>query len=100
MKIRSITCFIDPSYPLDGQKLITAGEFLQIAQPAFVESGYEVQSSRLATIPFTNLLPVNKLGGLARLAHELEVAAGELGYAYVCLGPALPSELESYPIHP
>ena len=100
MKIRSITCFIDPSYPLNGQKLKTAGEFLRLAQPAFVESGYEVQSSRLATIPFTTLLPVDKLGGLARLAHELEVAAGELGYAYVCLGPALPSVPESYPSIP
>jgi hypothetical protein len=96
MKIRSITCFIDPSYPLDGQKLKNAGEFLRIAQPAFVEAGYEVQSSRLATVPFPNLLSVSKPGELARLAQSLEAAASALGYAYVSLGPALPEIPESY----
>jgi hypothetical protein len=85
---------------VDGQILKTAGEFLQVAQPAFVEAGYEVQSSRLATVPFTNLLQDCKTGELTRLAQELETAAGELGYAYICLGPALPSELESYPTIP
>jgi len=100
MKIRSITCFIDPSYPLDGQKLKTADEFLRLAQPAFVEAGYEVQSSRLATVPFPNLLPDSKPGELTRLAQQLEVAAGELGYAYISMGPALPSMFESYPTIP
>ncbi len=96
MKIRSITCFLDPAYPLDGKVLRAAGEFLRIAEPAFIEAGYEVQSARLATVPFTNLLPDQKLGELAKLAQELEVAAAELGYEYISLGPALPSQLESY----
>jgi len=96
MKIRSITCFIDPSYPLDGQKLKNAGKFLQVAQPIFVAADYEVQSTRLATVPFPNLLPASKPGVLARLAQSLEAAASELGYAYVSLGPALPEIPESY----
>jgi uncharacterized protein (UPF0210 family) len=100
MKIRSITCFIDPAYPLDGQVLEAAGEFLRIAEPAFIKMGYEVQSSRLATVPFTNLVPDQKLGELAQLARELEAAAAELGYAYVSLGPALPTQPESYTFIP
>jgi hypothetical protein len=96
MKIRSITCFINPRYPLDEQKLNAAQEFLRVARPAFVDAEYEVQSARLATVPFTNLLPVNKPGELALLASKLEAAAIELGYAYVSLGPALPELLESY----
>jgi hypothetical protein len=96
MKIRSITYFVDPLNPMDMHRLWPAGEFLRIAQPAFVEAGYEVQSSRLATVPFTNLIKEGKAGELARLAQSLEAAASALGYAYVSLGPALPEIPESY----
>jgi len=96
MKIRSITFFLDPSFPLNEQKLKISGEFLKIAQPAFIGKGYEVQSARLATVPFPSLLPGGKLGKLAQLAQELEAAAADLGYAYVSLGPALPEQAESY----
>jgi uncharacterized protein (UPF0210 family) len=98
MKIRSITCFIDPLNPLDMHRLRTAGEFLQVAQPAFADAGYEVQSSRLATVAYPRLLPNCKAGELAELAQALELAAVENGFAYVSLGPALPSQLESYQI--
>jgi hypothetical protein len=96
MKIRAITCFLDPSYPFDQQRLKVAGEFLNCAQPAFIAAGYEVQSARLATVPFSSLLVNGEHGNLARLAQDLESAAAELGYAYVSLGPALPEQLESY----
>jgi uncharacterized protein len=100
MKIRAITCFINPSYPLDEHKLEVAGKFLQIAQPAFIEAGYEVQSDRLATVPFQSLLPEGKPGELPRLAQALDKAAAGLGYAYVSLGPALPNLDESYALIP
>jgi uncharacterized protein (UPF0210 family) len=100
MKIRSITCFIDPSYPLNEQKLNLAGEFLQVAQPAFIEAGYEMQSTRLATVPFPYLLPQLKPGELARLAMELEAAAVDLGYVYISVGPALPELPESFGLIP
>ena len=96
MKIRSITCFIDPFYPLDEQKINAAGEFLQLARPAFTEAGYDVQSTRLATVPFPHLLHEHKSGELATLAQQLEAAAATCGYAYVSLGPALPGQLDSY----
>ena len=100
MKIRSITCFLDPSYPLNEHKLKRAGEFLQIAQPAFVEAGYEVQSARLAIVPFAYLLPDLKPDALVNLAQQLEAAALDLGYAYVSLGPAFPEQPESYGLIP
>lgn len=96
MKIRSITYFINPSYPLNEQRLKAAGEFLQIARPAFIDAGYEVQTARMASIPFPRLLTHPKAGGLSNLAQQLEAAAAELGYGYVCLGPALPELTESY----
>ena len=96
MKIRSITCFINPDYPLDQQKLKTAGEFLKLAGPAFNEPGYEVQSARLATVPFPSLLFGDKPDELAQLAQEMEATATDLGYAYISLGPALPGQSDSY----
>lgn len=100
MKIRSITCFLDPSYPLNEQRLKGAGEFLQIARPAFIEAGYEVQSARMASVPFPQLLTHLKGGTLSNLAQQLESAASDLGYAYVSLGPALPELPESYGLIP
>jgi uncharacterized protein len=96
MRIRSITCFIDPSYPIDPDKLKFAGEFINLARSAFIDIGYEVQSTRLASVPFGQLIPDMKPGTLARFASELESAALEQGFAYVSLGPALPHQQSSY----
>ena len=52
MKIRSITYFINPEYPLNIEKLRSAGEFMKVAKNAYIEKGYEVQTVRLATVPF------------------------------------------------
>ncbi len=96
MKLRSITYFLDPSFPLDIQKLKLAGEFLRIARPAYENTGYVVQTARLATVPFPQLMAGQKLGKLSQLAHELEEMAGAEGYAYISLGHALPDQLEDY----
>jgi uncharacterized protein (UPF0210 family) len=100
MKIRSITCFIDPCFPLDDRRLRAAGEFLKIAQPALMDAGYVVQSARLASVPFPRLLGQLKVGMLSKLAQELEAAAISLGYAYVSVGPALPEQFDSYCLIP
>ncbi|OGO28813.1 MAG: hypothetical protein A2136_11430 [Chloroflexi bacterium RBG_16_54_11] len=100
MKIRSITCFIDTSNALNKPRLEPAAGFLQVARPAFVAAGYEVESTRLATVPFPLLLPDPKPAGLIRLAQELESTAAQAGYAYVSLGPALPERLDGYTLIP
>jgi len=96
MKIRSITYFLDPDYPAIMKKLEVAGEFLQIAQPAFIQVGYEVQSARMASVPFAVLLKNINPGALSTLAQQLEQASADVGYAYVSMGPALPEQPESY----
>ncbi len=100
MKIRSITYFLDPDFPLNEHKLEVAGDFLRLARPGFVESGYEVQSARMASVPFPSILPEIKTGALASYARQLENLAARSGYAYVSLGPALPDLLDSYAIIP
>jgi uncharacterized protein (UPF0210 family) len=96
MKIRSITCFIDPSYPIKNHNLRVAGNFLKTAQPAFIDAGYEVQSARLASVPFSTLVPQDHYTALPEFARQLESAARDEGFAYVSLGPALPDFITSY----
>jgi uncharacterized protein (UPF0210 family) len=100
MQIRSITCFIDPSYPFNQKILKAAGAFLQVARPVFTRSGYAVQSMRLATVPFPELSARLKSGRLAELAYQLEQAAANLGYDYVSLGPARPDQIDQYGLIP
>ncbi len=96
MKIRSITYFLDTGWPLDDAALKRAGAFLSAARPEFEAAGYEVQTARLATIPFSLMLPSFSLQALVQLAQELESTAVDLGYSYISLGPALPADGEAY----
>jgi uncharacterized protein (UPF0210 family) len=100
MKIRSITYFCNPGWPLDEKKIRAAGAFLAEAKTNFEEAGYEVQTVRLATIPFPLLLGADKVSETARLAAELSQLLPETGIGYAALGPALPSIPESYAVLP
>jgi uncharacterized protein (UPF0210 family) len=99
MKIRSITYFCNPGWPLDEKKLQKAGDFLARATSAYEAAGYEVQTTRLATIPFPALLD-GYLDQTIPLAGSIEHIANELGIAYVSLGPAIPDFPASYTIIP
>ncbi len=99
MKIRSITYFCNPHFPLDEEVIRIAGEFLSKARAAYEAGGYEVQTTRLATVAFPVLLgdrEVSVPSGLPELAVRLEQLIGEAGIAYASLGPALPEEPHRY----
>ena len=99
MKIRSITYFCNPGWPLDETVLRGAGEFLARAKAACESAGYEVQTTRLATIPFPKLLN-GKLSETPKLAETLSTLLPQIGVAYASLGPALPEFPESYAVIP
>lgn len=99
MKIRSITYFCNPEYPLNEDILRQAGDFLMQAKAAFQADGYEVQTTRMATIPFPRLLG-SHIDQLPRFAEELSRRLPEFNIAYVSLGPAypsLPAVMSSFP---
>lgn len=100
MKIRSITYFCNLKYPLDNKILQKAGQFLSEAKSAYEAAGYEVQTTRLATIPFPRLLGEKDINYLPKLAKELVDAIQQAGVAYASLGPALPEMPRSYEILP
>lgn len=100
MKIRSITCFFNPRNPLDRQTLQQAGKFIATARLKIQFAGYEVQTTRLATIPFPHLLPSLDVQETIQLAQQLEEQSQALGFDYVSLGPALPEMPHSYTVIP
>jgi uncharacterized protein (UPF0210 family) len=103
MKIRSITYFCDPKWPLESEILQQAGKFIAAARPAFEAQGYEVQTARLATTPFPqiiNLEPKSSASAAVELAIALEEAASPFGFDYIAIGPALPEIPDSYTVIP
>lgn len=100
MKIRSITCFLNPGWPLDTGELHRLGEFIAAAVPAFETAGYEVQTCRLATPSFARLFPSAASAQVIEFALALERSAQSAGFRYVSLGPALPESPASYAIVP
>ena len=99
MKIRSITYFLNPGWPLDENKLQSAGKFLTEAKSAFETAGYEVQTMRLATVPFPQLLE-NQIEETPKLAEAIQSLLPSTGVEYASLGPAFPSVPGSYEIIP
>lgn len=100
MKIRSITYFCNPKYPLDEKVIERAGEFLAKAKSAYEAAGYEVQTVRLATIPFPKLLGEKQIDQLAKIAGQMENLIQQIGVGYASLGPALTDSPRSYEVIP
>ena len=100
MKIRSITYFCNPGWPLDEKQLQAAGEFLAEAKAAYEAAGYEVQTTRLATVSFPQLLGADQIGETPKLAEQLSAVIHPLGIVYASLGPAQPEIPDSYTVIP
>lgn len=93
MRIRSITYFIHPRWPISELVLQKAGIFTQHAKQAFIDAGYPVQTVRLATPPFSDFLTPEDY---ANAASRIEILAHSEGFEYVAMGPASTHLPESY----
>lgn len=100
MKIRSVTCFLDPQDPLDEALLACAGVTAARALETFHQAGYEVQTTRLATVPFPELFRDRDPGGIVGSVQKLEKAALAQGFSYTAIGPALMDRPEWYHLIP
>ena len=100
MKIRSITYFMNVGWPLKEDRIQQAGIFLSTARAAFEAAGYEVQSTRIASVSFTTLLGADSIGLTPRFAQRLSNSIAANGIDYASLGPALPDVPESYEMIP
>lgn len=100
MKIRSITYFCNPGYPLKENVLREAGDFLSKAKAAYVAAGYEVQTVRVATVSFAKMLGEKHIDKLPNYAGQFAQAMKQIGVSYAALGPALPELPRSYQVVP
>lgn len=96
MKIRSITCFFDPRSSQSHQHLDTLSRLAQEGRTLFDQSGLQVQTTRLATVPFPFFYQAGQVGEAVAYARSLEADARAAGFAYLSLGPALPARQESF----
>lgn len=96
MKIRSVTAFVAPRRELTSAQLAPLAKLVAEARNAFERSGYEVQTTRVATTPFARWIkPLNQSRVVeAAVAAEREIARHDFGY--ISLGPALPDLQESF----
>lgn len=96
MKIRSITCFFDPRSANAYTGLDKLARLAEEGKALFNQSGVEVQTTRLATVPFPMLYPTEEVSSAVRLAQTLEADAQQRGFGYLSLGPALPAHMSSF----
>ncbi|PKN92405.1 MAG: hypothetical protein CVU44_14810 [Chloroflexi bacterium HGW-Chloroflexi-6] len=100
MKIRSITYFFNPGWPINDEKMQEAGRFLAEAKRAYEAEGFEVQTTRVASVPFPVILTEPLIGLTMRMTQKLSAAIKAQGITYASLGPALPEVFESYELIP
>jgi uncharacterized protein len=96
MRIRSISCFYNPATPHAAQVLKRLAELVSTATRRFRDAGFEVQSARLATVPFPLVLKTLTEEAAVEFAVEMQAKALSHGFVFVSLGPALASVPESY----
>ncbi len=98
MKIRSVTAFAEMSYPVEtGPRFQDVVEALHIARAALVDTGYEVETTRLATQPFpAACLRSGGPGKAVDFAKDLEALAFVHEIDYVALGPVLLEDPVAY----
>lgn len=106
MNIRSITIFLPlanlEEKVLSSSKLTCppelplteAAQLRRIAFEQFQEAGYNVQSTRTATLPFSQLFEPFDQESCLTWVQEFELACNQAGFDYLSLGPALPSQPE------
>jgi uncharacterized protein (UPF0210 family) len=97
MRIRSITYFLNPGWPVNSSLIDDAGKIVHSARSALVEAGFIVQSTRLATTPFSDLVSP---GQAVEFSAKLEKIAVDAGFDYTALGPARTDHLDCYPAIP
>lgn len=94
MKIRSITCFFDPTARGSSKILKNFQKLVVSAKEIFDSKGIEVQTSRLATIPFPKYGV--KSNQLLEMIKSLEEGILKSGFSYLSVGHASPKLPEFY----
>ena len=96
MKIRAITAFIDPGWPLSVSVISEITSCINDCREALIDAGYEVQTLRIATPPPAEMAVPVSPHDRVELARALEAESFVHEVDYAAIGPALPEEMEGY----
>jgi hypothetical protein len=89
MKIRSITHFFPLTWPFNKGSIAGAGRFLADARARLTDAGFEVQTVRLATPPFMDIIVDPDTAVLLDFARAIEELAEQAKIDYVSIGPVV-----------
>ena len=96
MKIRSITCFYHPgSQP--SKAIQRLAQQITELKNQFTSIGWEVQTTRLATVPFGIY---TKPETAIQTIRDLESSTSDLGFNYISVGPARINHPEEFKLVP
>jgi len=89
MKIRSVTAFTNITWPINEGSIAGIGRFLTDARLRFADAGIEVQTVRLATPPFLDIIGDPDTFVLLEFARILEAMANNYNIDFVSIGPVV-----------
>ncbi len=100
MRIRAITGFIDPGWPIETEFVAKTAQCLKSCRSALQDAGFEVQTLRIATPPPSEMSTPVAPAERPDLARQLEAEIFIQGIDYAAIGPALPDEPDGFRILP
>jgi uncharacterized protein (UPF0210 family) len=98
MKIRSVTGFIDPGWPMDATSIQGLASCLKACKGAFVDAGFDVQTLRIATPPPSEMGSPVSPGDRIEFAQNIEAEIFVSGVDYAAVGPATLDDPDGYPV--
>ena len=100
MKIRSVTYFSNPGYPINKEFMDLASDFIGKARHLYEDGGFEVQTIRFAMPAFPTVVPDINLSVVLEYVKKLEMYLTGMGFDYLSIGPAIPDMPNSYQLIP
>lgn len=100
MKIRALTCFYNPAAGHEDRILDQFSKLIDRSRTRFSALGIEMQTVRIGTTPFCQLVYPLTVQHARDVLVPLEEKLLLKGFQYVSFGPALPDYPESYEIIP
>ena len=91
VRIRTVTVFDNPGFPVADDVLARAGRAAAAIKSALEAEGDEVQTVRFALPPFAPIVR-NNAADVPRLAVQLEAGCAEHQIDYATIGPAQPND--------
>jgi uncharacterized protein (UPF0210 family) len=100
MKVRAVTGFFDPGFPLKPDRVAGMASPMKEMSEGLQEMGYEIQSLRLATPPPAQMENPVPPGDMAEFARQIEAECFVQGVDYLALGPILPGDDDGFAVLP